>query len=245
MADKRPYFKVDVGYFGNPKIGLLLDDHPRAILLHLTCIAYATQHATDGVVPMRLAMRQACAEQCDLEMLLQCGLLEQEDTNLRVHDYLEHQRSSSEVKNASDKGRRAAEARWGNAPSMPDAQLDAMQREREREKDSSSPTADAADDQPREDVEQLCQRLADRMVANGSTRPTITKAWRTACRLMIDKDKRTPGQVARMIDWCQADEFWRSNILSMPKLREKYDQLRLKALEDAPKPSPDADWFNR
>ena len=130
MSDKRPYFKVDVGYFSNPKIGLLLDEHPRAILLHLACIAYATQHATDGVVPVRLAMRQACAEQCDLEMLLQYGLLEREDANLRVHDYLEHQRSSSEVKSASDKGKRAAEVRWsspsGNAPSMPDALLDAM-----------------------------------------------------------------------------------------------------------------------
>jgi hypothetical protein len=41
-----------------------------------------------------------------------------------------------------------------------------------------------------------------------------------------------------MIRWCQADEFWRGNILSMPKLREKYDQLRLKALERREKPAP-------
>jgi hypothetical protein len=33
----------------------------------------------------------------------------------------------------------------------------------------------------------------------------------------------------RAIDWCQDDEFWRSNVLSMPKLREKYEQLRLQA----------------
>ncbi|HLU98713.1 MAG TPA: hypothetical protein VKZ89_17905, partial [Thermobifida alba] len=30
-------------------------------------------------------------------------------------------------------------------------------------------------------------------------------------------------------DWATADEFWRSNILGMPKFREKFDQLRLRA----------------
>ena len=40
---------------------------------------------------------------------------------------------------------------------------------------------------------------------------------------------RTPEQIEAAIRWCQADEFWRSNILSASKLREKYDQLRLAA----------------
>ena len=46
---------------------------------------------------------------------------------------------------------------------------------------------------------------------------------------MLDRDGRTEQQIHAAIDWCQADEFWRSNVLSMPKLREKYDQLRLQA----------------
>jgi len=46
---------------------------------------------------------------------------------------------------------------------------------------------------------------------------------------MLDNDGRAESQVMKAIDWCQDDEFWRSNILSMPKLREKYDQLRLQA----------------
>lgn len=143
MTDKRAYFKLDVGYLSNPKIAALLDEHPRAILLHLECIAYATQHLTDGVVPMRLAMRLACSEQCDLDLLLQSGLLVQRNSvNVEVRDYLEHQRSASEVKAAADKGRRAAEARWedaqsnasSNAPSMPDALPNPMPREREKER---------------------------------------------------------------------------------------------------------------
>jgi hypothetical protein len=85
----------------------------------------------------------------------------------------------------------------------------------------------------RDDVTNLCSHLADRIEANGSKRPTITKAWRTAARLLLDNDGHTEEQVHRAIDWCQDDEFWRSNVLSMPTLRKRYDQLRLKAQEQA------------
>lgn len=82
---------------------------------------------------------------------------------------------------------------------------------------------------PRPDVDRLCEHLASRIEANGSKRPAITQKWRDAARLMLDKDGRTEEQATAAIDWCQDDEFWRANILSMPKLREKYEQLRLQA----------------
>jgi hypothetical protein len=84
----------------------------------------------------------------------------------------------------------------------------------------------------REDVERLCTHLAEAVVSNGSRRPPVTKAWRNAARLLLDKDGRTEEQVHAAIDWCQQNEFWRAHILSMPKLREKYDQLRLQAMRD-------------
>ncbi|MFF1686052.1 hypothetical protein [Streptomyces sp. NPDC058254] len=98
-------------------------------------------------------------------------------------------------------------------------------------RDSSSALAprdpDPAPD--RDDVERICEHLADRIEGNGSKRPAITKAWRDAARLLLDKDERTEEQVHTAIDWCQDSEFWRGNILSLPKLRAKYDQLRLQA----------------
>lgn len=78
-------------------------------------------------------------------------------------------------------------------------------------------------------VDELCDHLADRIATNGTSRPTVTRKWRDACRLMLERDQRTPDQVRNAIDWCQTDEFWRANILSMPKLRSKFDQLRLHA----------------
>ena len=84
----------------------------------------------------------------------------------------------------------------------------------------------------REDVERLCAHLADRIKANGSNRPAITQKWRDAARLMLDLDHRTEDQIHTAIDWCQGDEFWRMNVMSMPKLRDQYERLRLAALKD-------------
>ncbi|MGW2371763.1 hypothetical protein [Kitasatospora sp. NPDC001683] len=81
----------------------------------------------------------------------------------------------------------------------------------------------------RPDVEEACTLLADLIAANGTKRPNITKRWRDAARLMIDADKVALPDVLGAIRWSQNDEFWRSNILSMPKLRQKYPQLRLRA----------------
>ena len=103
------------------------------------------------------------------------------------------------------------------------------------EQSSSSEIADAIPDAViRDDVERICQRMADRIEGNGAKRPTITKGWRDAARLLIDKDGHTEAQVLWLIDWATADEFWRANILSLPKLREKFDQLRLKATGTRP-----------
>jgi hypothetical protein len=86
----------------------------------------------------------------------------------------------------------------------------------------------------RQDVEQVCEHLAGAIEANGSKRPVITTKWRTAARLMLDKDGRGIEEIHGAIEWSQRDEFWRANILSLPTLREKFDQLRLQA-QRAPK----------
>ena len=99
--------------------------------------------------------------------------------------------------------------------------------------DAATADRDSGEDQPREDVDGLCELLADCIAGNGSKRPTITRRWRDAARLLLDRDGRTVEQVAWIIRWSQADDFWRANVLSMPKLREKFDTLRLQAQRDS------------
>lgn len=120
----------------------------------------------------------------------------------------------------------------------------------EEQEQPSSPLAAASDRQAtpkpkkisepwRADVSHVCETLAEAIEDNGSKRPTITDEWRRAARLMIDRDERTTEQIVAAIKWSQAHHFWKSNILSMPKLREKYDQLRLRAQsENTPRASP-------
>ena len=52
--------------------------------------------------------------------------------------------------------------------------------------------------------------------------------WAKDFDLMIRRDKIEPDDIAEVIGWCQKDSFWRSNILSGKKLREKYLQLSMK-----------------
>jgi hypothetical protein len=94
------------------------------------------------------------------------------------------------------------------------------------EQTSSSEVADAT---PRPDVDKILDHLDDRIRANGAKVPTRTKKNLDAARLLIDRDQHTVDQILTAIDFATSDEFWRTNVLSMSKLREKYDQLRLAA----------------
>lgn len=75
----------------------------------------------------------------------------------------------------------------------------------------------------------LSHLLADLIESNGARRPRIGKRWVDAERLMLERDGRSYAEAERLIRWAQASDFWRANILSMPKFREKYDQLLLQA----------------
>lgn len=93
--------------------------------------------------------------------------------------------------------------------------------------DTSS--SEISDEIPRPDVEELLDLLDSCLAANGSKLPARTKKNRDAARLLLDRDGYDAKQVAWMIRWATSDEFWRANILSMSKLREKFDQLKAKA----------------
>lgn len=90
-------------------------------------------------------------------------------------------------------------------------------------------------DEERPDVVEICEYLADRVAAGGSKRPTIGKKWFTDARLLLE-EKREPEttveKVKALIDWIQASDWWKPRVLAMPKLRAKYDEIRLDAVRD-------------
>jgi uncharacterized protein YdaU (DUF1376 family) len=76
-------------------------------------------------------------------------------------------------------------------------------------------------------VDRLRQRMLENMPDFQINERQIT-IWGREATLMIERDRRDPGEVLQVIDWCQGDPFWKTNILSLGKLREKFPQLKLK-----------------
>lgn len=80
---------------------------------------------------------------------------------------------------------------------------------------------------------QLANRLYQKILENNPEhkKPNLQK-WANDVRLMMERDKRTEEQIAYLIDWVQADSFWKTVVLSISKLREKYDQLVIRIKEE-------------
>ena len=54
------------------------------------------------------------------------------------------------------------------------------------------------------------------------------QSWAKNMDYLIRIDMKKPEEIKRVILWCQKDSFWQNNILSTGKLRDKYDELKLK-----------------
>lgn len=55
--------------------------------------------------------------------------------------------------------------------------------------------------------------------------------WADEVRKMVELDGRKEEQVRNMITWSQSNDFWKGIVLSTRKLREKYDQMKVQALQ--------------
>lgn len=132
MADTRLFFKVDVGYFMNPKVNAIRiasrTANGNAILAHLASVAYSAQHRTDGLIPPDLILGMVAATPEDEELLEQGGLWHTEGHDCPdcpdvppgqayVHDFLEHNESRDQMNRRSSAGKAGAAARWGAKPS--------------------------------------------------------------------------------------------------------------------------------
>lgn len=104
---------------------------------------------------------------------------------------------------------------------------------------SSCRQSQATDDEPtpRPDVDELLDLLDAEIELNGNKIPARTKRNHDDMRLLLDRDKYTIEQVRYVIRWCQRDHFWKANILSAKKLREKFPQLVAKIRSEAERPT--------
>ena len=64
---------------------------------------------------------------------------------------------------------------------------------------------------------------------NPEHRKPDLQSWADDIRKMNQLDHRPFEKIHKMIDWCQIDAFWQTNILSASKLRSKYDTMAAQA----------------
>ena len=239
------WFKVDDGFWSHPKVLTMSTD---ATSLWVRAGTYSCQHLTDGFIASGL-LQVLGSEHAALE-LVGNGLWVEAEGGYEFHDWDDYQETSDAVKRrreqARERQRKFREDRENKKNVTPpvtrDSERDVSGSSQEvstpdptrpdptrPDHSSSSAKPPAVAEPPREDVEALCVRLRDHIAGNTSKTPNITAKWRTEARLLLDRDDIPFDEAVRVLDWCQQDQFWKSNILSMPKFREKFAALQIKA----------------
>lgn len=238
------WFKVDDSLATHPKV---LEAGNAAMGLWVRAGAWCAQQLTDGFVSSAAVAMLGNEEQA--QALVDSDLWTESEGGYSFHQWSERQpsREDAEQRREAERQRKAA---WRAAKadkrsvSRGSSQRDdygtpsGVQQDETRESalpvpvpvpvpnTSTSEVADAT----RDDVDRLLDLLDSELTRNGVTRlPKRNKTNRDAMRLMLDRDQIPEEQIAGAIRWSQADEFWRSNILSASKLREKYETLRAQA----------------
>lgn len=67
---------------------------------------------------------------------------------------------------------------------------------------------------------------------NDKAKKPNLQTWCKHMDYILRIDKREYEDVKAVIEWCQNDDFWQTNILSTQKLRKQYEQLYIKMLKD-------------
>ena len=251
------WFRIDDKFGEHPKVRRLAKDRVAAVGLWTLCGIWCADNTSDGFIPTEVVRRHDPRLRL-AKRLVEVGLwhesTSQDEVGFEFHQWSEHQPTRAEVE-LRRKKTAAKVAAWrakkaGQKAATPDEYQDRDEvcnpvttevtnqvsnpapdptRPVKEEKKTTSSSTSA--EPTRDDVEQLCQRLHNRVTANGA-KATITKKWRDEARRLLDRDGRELPKALNLIDWATSNTFWAPNILSMPKFREKYDQLQMQAIRE-------------
>lgn len=239
--DLRQFVKISIDIVMNSKIAAAMEEDPLAGWAAVCAIVHCFQSRTDGHFPIKQVAALARLSEAGVKAMIEEDLWhvtghdcercpQPRRGHAYSHDYLRHQRSAEKLREISRKrsgyGSKGAEGRWGTAEER-------AKRKAERaaaKARTAAPKQPAKEEPPREDVDKVCNYLADWISRNHpkGTRPPINKTWREAARKLIDLDGRSVEEIGEMIRWTQLHDFQHQVILSMAKLREKWDELEIK-----------------
>lgn len=178
-----------------------------------------------------------------IDSLIEMGFMDEikETGDLKIHDWEEHNPYAAKAKERSDRARAAAIAKHGLL--RPSAKVKVGQNADSAKTakplcplplPSPSPYPKEKSPVLSPDAVSLCFLLKEKILTNdlGARVPDAGdfvhgKGWGRDARLLLEKDGRTTAEAASLITWATSHTFWKSNILSMGKFREKYTTLKL------------------
>lgn len=223
----------------------ILEAGPDAELLFLRCISFLASVPTDGFITERqvkvagTGLRNVARR---LQVLERTGLLAAQDGGFVARSWTKWNKSAEQIGKELARDRERKRSKQAeNVPNstrnpdgfQPDSSPQSSTEQSSTEQSSSSSSdADASDTEFSADVIRLCNLLAELIRLNGNKVGKVGKTWWLACDRLMRLDGFTPQQVEWVMRWSQQNEFWQSNILSMPKLREKFDQLKTRAMNE-------------
>jgi hypothetical protein len=94
---------------------------------------------------------------------------------------------------------------------------------------------------PSEEAVGLACLLRERILQNNPEARIKDRGWATEADRILRLDRRGGQEARELIAWCQQDQFWMTNILSMETFRKKYDQLKLKMRNSGTRKGDDFD----
>lgn len=236
-----PWFKIDDG-FTNSKPVLRLQRRVRVSAIGLWTLAgaWSAKEMTDGFIP-DYVIEELASTPAIAGHLVKCGLWEEAVEGWQFKGWEKYQPTREQIMEARD---REAERKrkYRESQRRPSGTSAGQTEGHHRESEPPDPTrpdptrpsseeakASSVSEPERPDVEHVISSFSELLKANDVKHNKPGKAWKDAARLLIDKDGYTPEQILYVARYATADEFWKSNILSLPKLREKFEALKIKA----------------
>ena len=232
-----PWFKVDDGFHGHPKVVGL---SPSAVGVWLLTGTWSAQYLTDGAVPRGIMTRLGGTD-ADAHELITAGLWDATDDGFRFHEWAEYQPTKTEV----EAERAAARDRMRERRRNKRGQFAGSSPEQQGNFGGSSPTptqpSPARPESSKEDSSEPRKRgttkgnrIPEPFVVTGEMRSAITAEcvgldvdWQT--RRFVDYWRAQPGQRGVKSDWVATWRNW------MRRAHEEAGNRRLTPTERAQK----------
>ena len=88
---------------------------------------------------------------------------------------------------------------------------------------------DGTDETSRRYVSIIAVALDQIKKNNDEAKQPNLQTWANDFRKLVELDGKSIENVETVIKWSQQDKFWKSNVLSAKKVREKYDTLKIQS----------------